>query len=128
MGEVFGAVTGQVVVRLMTEIDTIYSPHFPQSNGFVELEQQIQTVKPPLEKAGVAKSDILIMVTTMLILRSTSIDNQLYLPQQNSILAVHVEMSDRSVNRDESRARLLQRQDQHIMLYLEPRTRGILDN
>ena len=68
------------------------------------------------------------MVTAMLILRSTSIDNQLYLPQQNSILAVHVEMSDRSVNRDESRARLLQRQDQHIMLYLEPRTRGILDS
>ena len=86
------------------------SPHFPQSNGFIE--RQIQTVKRTMQKAGAAKID---MAMAMLILRSTPIDSQLPSPAEllyaRKLHAnVPIKMIDRRANREDVHERLLQRQ------------------
>ena len=54
---------------------TTSSPHYPQSNGFIE--RQVQTVKNVLKKATMTKSD---PKKALLILRSTPIDSHLPSP------------------------------------------------
>ncbi|KAI0233505.1 hypothetical protein LSAT2_016257, partial [Lamellibrachia satsuma] len=53
------------------------SPHFPQSNGFIE--RQVQTVKSTLKKAAMTRSSPL---KALLALRSTPVDSHLPSPAE----------------------------------------------
>ena len=103
---------------------TTSSPHFPQSNGFIE--RQIHTVKRTMQKAGDAKID---MAMAMLILRSTPIDSQLPSPAEplyaRKLQAnVPTKISDRRANREDVHERFLQRQLQQRS-YHESRSRSL---
>ena len=104
---------------------TTSSPHFPQSNGFIE--RQIQTVKRTMQKAGAAKID---MAMAMLILRSTPIDSQLPSPAEllyaRKLQAnVPTKMSDRRANLEDVHERLLQRQLQQKSYHESRGTRSL---
>ena len=104
---------------------TTSSPHFPQSNGFIE--RQIQTVKRTMQKAGAAKID---MAMAMLILRSTPIDSQLPSPAEllyaRKLQAnIPTKMSDRRANREDVHERLLQRQLQQKSYHESRGTRSL---
>ena len=53
------------------------SPHYPQSNGFIE--RQIQTVKATMKKVAMTKSDLQM---TLLVLRATPVDSHLPSPAE----------------------------------------------
>ena len=53
------------------------SPHYPQSNGFIE--RQVQTIKNTLKKAVATKSDVQM---ALLVLRATPIDSHLPSPAE----------------------------------------------
>ena len=53
------------------------SPHYPQSNGFIE--RQIQTVKATMKKVAMTKSDLQM---GLLVLRATPVDSHLPSPAE----------------------------------------------
>ena len=53
------------------------SPHYPQSNGFIE--RQIQTVKATMKKVAMTKSDLQM---ALLVLRATPVDSHLPSPAE----------------------------------------------
>ena len=87
------------------------SPHFPQSNGFIE--RQVQTVKYTLEKAAMSRSN---PQKALLALRSTPIDS--HLPSPAEMLNARKYKSNLPViirnehwSKDEIRRRLAERQE-----------------
>ena len=77
-----GHYTSQTFRNFDTEWDFDHvtsSPHFPQSNGFIE--RQVQTVKNTLNKAAMTRSN---PQKALLALRSTPIDS--HLPSQAEML------------------------------------------
>ena len=87
------------------------SPHFPQSNGFIE--RQVQTVKYTLKKAAMSRSN---PQKALLTLRSTPIDS--HLPSPAEMLNARKYKSNLPViirnehwSKDEIRRRLAERQE-----------------
>ena len=87
------------------------SPHFPQSNGFIE--RQVQTVKYTLKKAAMSRSN---PQKALLALRSTPIDS--HLPSPAEMLNARKYKSNLPViirnehwSKDEIRRRLAERQE-----------------
>ena len=87
------------------------SPHFPQSNGFIE--RQVQTVKYTLKKAAMSRSN---PQKALLALRSTPIDS--HLPSPAEMLNarkyksnVPVIITNEHWSKDEIRRRLAERQE-----------------
>lgn len=93
------------------------SPHYPQSNGFIE--RQIQTVKMTLKKASDSGSDIRM---AMLSLRTTPVDHKLPSPAvmlYNRRLRTDLPtvVHNRNPDKDQILARLQERQDKQKANY-----------
>ena len=109
-----GHYTSQTFRNFATEWDFDHvtsSPHFPQSNGFIE--RQVQTVKNTLKKAAMTRSN---PQKALLALRSTPIDS--HLPSPAEMLNARKYKSNLPViirnehwSRDEIRRRLAERQE-----------------
>lgn len=88
------------------------SPHYPQSNGFIE--RQVQTVKHTIKKAKQSKTDVHL---AMLSLRATPIDN--HLPSPGELLfnrkirsSLPTKIHNTQPDRDKLSERLVERQSQ----------------
>ena len=109
-----GHYTSQTFRNFATEWDFDHvtsSPHFPQSNGFIE--RQVQTVKNTLKKAAMTRSN---PQKALLALRSTPIDS--HLPSPAEMLNAREYKSNLPViirnehwSRDEIRRRLAEKQE-----------------
>ena len=73
------------------------SPHYPQSNGFIE--RQIQTVKATMKKVAMTKSDLQM---ALLVLRATPVDSHLPSPADRNVERSQVQ--DKCAREDKKRA------------------------